>query len=189
MANRLQSSLKDTHQRLLTQKDFNLKSLEENLNNDEKLREQELLKKPEVLWEKLGKKWVDKLQSISQTYKVAKGRRLSKIKYDTGDFLFIASGKVEIESIASPKSDTFSVGYCWSREGFDLIGEYTLCEGKENATARAVARQDSMLLLFTETKLLALAKQESRLASQFLEDLVCLLSDQLAIADQRLQNN
>ena len=189
LANRLQSSLKDTHQRLLTQKDFNLKSLEENLNNDEKLREHELLKKPEVLWENLGKKWVDKLQSISQTYKVAKGRRLSKIKYDTGDFLFIASGKVEIESIASPKSDTFSVGYCWSRKGFDLIGEYTLCEGKENATARAVASQDSMLLLFTETKLLALAKQESRLASQFLEDLVCLLSDQLAIADQRLQNN
>ena len=42
------------------------------------------------------------------TYKVAKGRRLSKIKYDTGDFLFIASGKVEIESIGTPKSDTFS---------------------------------------------------------------------------------
>ena len=31
LANRLQSSLKDTHQRLLKQKDFNLKSLEENL--------------------------------------------------------------------------------------------------------------------------------------------------------------
>jgi hypothetical protein len=42
---------------------------------------------------------------------------------------------------------------------------------------------------FAEAKLIALAEQESRLAAQFLEDVVCLLSDQLAIADKRLQNH
>ena len=114
---------------------------------------------------------------------------MSKIKNDKGDFMFIISGKVEIESIISPNSDTFSVGYCWSREDFDFIGEFALCTGNETASAHAVARQDSTLLQFTESKLLALAKQESRLAAQFLEDLVCLLSDQLAIADKRLQNH
>jgi CRP-like cAMP-binding protein len=72
-------------------------------------------------------------------------------------------------------------------EKFDLIGEFVLCTANEKATARAIAKQDSTLLQFTETKLIALAEQESRLAAQFLEDLVCLLSDQLAIADKRLQ--
>ena len=189
LANRLQSSLKDTDQRILEQKDFNLTSLEEKLNDDEKLTEQEVSIKPEELWENLGPKWRHKLQSFSEIHKVLSGKRLSNIKNDKGDFLFITSGTVEIESIVSPKSDTFSVGYCWTRKDFDLIGEFALCTGKETATARAIARQDSTLLLFKETQLLALAKQESRLAAQFLEDVVCLLSDQLSIADQRLQNH
>jgi len=189
LANRLQSSLKDTNERLLTQKDFNLSSLEAKLNNDKKLTEQEISKKPEDLWENLGAKWRHKLQLFSETYTVARGKRLSNIKNDKGDFLFITSGIVEIESIVSPKNDTFSVGYCWSRKDFDLIGEFALCTGNKTATARAVARQDSTLLQFTETKLLVLAKKESRLAAHFLEDVVCLLSDQLAIADKRLQNH
>jgi CRP-like cAMP-binding protein len=187
LANRLQLSLKDTDERLLEQKDFNLSSLEAKLNNDEKLEEQEVSIKPEDLWENLGAKWQHKLQSFSKTYKVARGKRLSKIKNDKGDFLFITSGTVEIASIVSPKSDSFSVGYCWTRKNFDLIGEFVLCTANEKATARAIAKQDSTLLQFTETKLIALAEQESRLAAQFLEDLVCLLSDQLAIADKRLQ--
>jgi predicted RND superfamily exporter protein/CRP-like cAMP-binding protein len=189
LANRLQSSLKDTDERLLAQKDFNLTSLEAKLNNDEKLAEQEISIKPEDLWESLGAKWRHKLQSFSETYKVARGKRLSKIKNDKGDFLFITSGTVEIASIVSAKNDTFSVGYCWTRKDFDLIGEFSLCTANETATARAIARQDSTLLQFTETKLLALAKHEPRLAAQFLEDVVCLLSDQLAIADKRLQNH
>ena len=81
------------------------------------------------------------------------------------------------------------MGYCWTRKNFDLIGEFALCTGKETATARAIARQDSTLLQFKEAQLLALAKKEARLAAQFLEDVVCLLSDQLSIADQRLQNH
>jgi CRP-like cAMP-binding protein len=189
LANRLQLSLKDTDERLLEQKDFNLSSLEAKLNNDEKLAEQEVSIKPEDLWENLGAKWRQKLQSFSETHKVAKGKRLSKIKNNKGDFLFITSGTVEIASIVSPKSDSFSVGYCWTRKDFDLIGEFALCTANETATARAIARQDSTLMQFAEAKLIALAEQESRLAAQFLEDVVCLLSDQLAIADKRLQNH
>ena len=187
LANRLQLSLKDTDERLLEQKDFNLSSLEAKLNNDDKLKEQEVSIRPEDLWDNLGAKWQQKLLSFSKTYKVARGKRLSKIKNDKGDFLFITSGTVEIASIVSPKSDSFSVGYCWTRKNFDLIGEFALCTANEKATARAIARQDSTLLQFAETKLIALAEQEPRLAAQFLEDLVCLLSDQLAIADKRLQ--
>ena len=41
----------------------------------------------------------------------------------------------------------------------------------------------------TPSNLLAMAKKEPRIAAQFLEDVVCMLSDQLAIADKRLQNH
>ena len=189
LANRLQSSLKETDERLLTQKDFNLTSLEAKLNADEKLAEQESSTNPAELWENLGAKWRHKLQSYSETHSVPRGKRLSKIKNNKGDYLFITSGAIEIESIVLPKSKTFSVGYCWTREDFDLIGEFALCTGNKAASARAIARQDSTLLQFSASNLLALSKKEPRIAAQFLEDVVCMLSDQLAVADKRLQNH
>ena len=103
--------------------------------------------------------------------------------------MFIISGEIEIESIVSSKRDTFSVGYCWTRKDFDLIGEFILCTGEKDASARTIARQDSILIQFREQNLLDLADQESRIAAQFFENLVCILSDQLAIADKRLQQN
>jgi len=42
---------------------------------------------------------------------------------------------VRIESIASAKRKTFSVGYCWTRKDFDLIGEISLCNGKSRSAA------------------------------------------------------
>ncbi len=72
---------------------------------------------------------------------------------------------------------------------FDLIGEIVLCEGNGDSKARAIARKDSTLMLFTQDRLLALTQQQPRIASQFLENLVCFFSDQLAIADKRLQIN
>ena len=189
LANRLQSSLKETDERLLTQKDFNLTNLEAKLNEDEKLTAQESSANPAELWESLGEKWRRKLGSFSETFNVSKGKRLMKIKNNKGDYLFITSGEVEIESIVSAKSEAFSVGYCWTRKGFDLIGEFALCTGNKAATAWAIARQDSTLLQFTAKNLLAMAKKEPRIAAQFLEDVVCMLSDQLAIADKRLQNH
>jgi CRP-like cAMP-binding protein len=117
------------------------------------------------------------------------GKKITKIKAKKGDYIFITSGEVEIESTVSTKSETFSVGYCWTRKDFDFIGEFSLCTGNSDSAARAIARKDSTLLQFTETELLSLAQHEPRIAVQFLEDLVCILSDQLAIADKRLQDH
>ena len=117
------------------------------------------------------------------------GKKITKIKAKKGDYIFITSGEVEIESTVSAKSETFSVGYCWTRKDFDLIGEFSLCTGNVDSAARAIAKKDSTLLQFTETELLSLAQHEPRIAVQFLEDLVCILSDQLAIADKRLQDH
>ena len=116
------------------------------------------------------------------------GKKITKIKAKKGEYIFITSGEVEIESTVSTKSETFSVGYCWTRKDHDLIGEFSLCTGNANSVARAIARKDSTLLQFTKTELLSLAQHEPRIAVQFLEDLVCILSDQLAIANKRLQD-
>ena len=58
---------------------------------------------------------------------VLKGKRLPKIKNKKGDYLFILSGEIEIESTVSKRSNNFTVGYCWTRKDFDLIGEFILC--------------------------------------------------------------
>ena len=70
-----------------------------------------------------------------------------------------------------------------------MVGEFVLCEGKADSSARATARKDSEFFYFTNESLLSLTQQEPRVAAHFLENLVCMLSDQLAIADKRLQNN
>jgi len=127
--------------------------------------------------------------SYCESHSIMSGKKITKIKPKKGDYFFITSGEVEIESTVSAKSETFSVGYCWTRKDFDLIGEFSLCTGNADSAARAIARKDSTLLQFTETELLSLAQHEPRIAVQFLEDLVCILSDQLAIADKRLQDH
>ncbi len=189
LANRLQSSLKETDERLLTQKDFDLASLETKLIEQEKIEREEMSIDPEAEWEKLGRKWRSKLESYSEIINVESGKKLTKVKPEKGNYLFIRSGEVAVESRVSPKSSTFSVGYCWTRKDFDLIGEIVLCEGNGDSKARAIARKDSTLMLFTQDRLLALTQQQPRIASQFLENLVCFFSDQLAIADKRLQIN
>ena len=144
---------------------------------------------PKAEWEKLGKKWHYKLGKFSTQYSVSKGKKLTKINPGKGNFVFIKSGEVAVESRISPENNAFSVGYCWTRQGFDLVGEFVLCEGKTHSSARATARKDSELMHFTNESLLSLTHNEPRVAVQFLENLVCMLSDQLAIADKRLQNN
>jgi len=188
LANRLQSSLKETDERLLTQKDFDLTSLEAKLNANENLEQTEISIEPAEFWEKLGKKWRRIIMSYCESHSIMSGKKITKIKAKKGDYIFITSGEVEIESTVSAKSETFSVGYCWTRKDFDLIGEFSLCTGNADSAARAIARKDSTLLQFTETELLSLAQHEPRIAVQFLEDLVCILSDQLAIANKRLQD-
>jgi len=189
LANRLQSSLKETDERLLTQKDFDLTSLEAKLNANENIEQTEISIEPAEFWEKLGKKWRRIIMSYCESHSIMSGKKITKIKAKKGDYIFITSGEVEIESTVSAKSETFSVGYCWTRKDFDLIGEFSLCTGNADSAARAIARKDSTLLQFTETELLSLAQHEPRIAVQFLEDLVCILSDQLAIADKRLQDH
>ena len=188
LANRLQNSLKETDERLLSQKLFNLTNLAK-LTDNVKLEQQESLINPSEIWKNLGEKGRQKLQMFSDTFTIPRGKRLSKIKNKKGDYLFIISGEVEIESMVSRRSEKFAIGYCWTRKGIDLIGEFVLCAGGEEASARAVARKDSTLLQFTKFNLLNLADQEPRIAAQFLEDVVCILSDQLAIADKRLQGH
>ena len=189
LANRLQSSLKETDERLLTQKDFDLTSLEAKLNANEDIEQTEISIEPVEFWEKLGKKWRRIIMSYCESHSIMSGKKITKIKAKKGDYIFITSGEVEIESTVSAKSETFSVGYCWTRKDFDLIGEFSLCTGNANSAARAIVRKDSTLLEFTKTDLLSLAQHEPRIAVQFLEDLVCILSDQLAIADKRLQDH
>jgi len=189
LANRLQSSLKETDERLLTQKDFDLTSLEAKLNANENIEQTEISIEPAEFWEKLGKKWRRIIMSYCESHSILSGKKITKIKAKKGDYIFITSGEVEIESTVSAKSETFSVGYCWTRKDFDLIGEFSLCTGNVDSAARAIAKKDSTLLQFTETKLLSLAQHEPRIAVQFLEDLVCIHSDQLAIADKRLQDH
>ena len=189
LANRLQSSLKETDERLLTQKEFDLTSLEAKLNANENLEQTELSIEPAEFWEKLGKKWRRIIMSYCESHSIMSGKKITNIKAKKGDYFFITSGEVEIESTVSAKSETFSVGYCWTRKDFDLIGEFSLCTGNADSAARAITRKDSTLLQFTETELLSLAQHEPRIAVQFLEDLVCILSDQLAIADKRLQDH
>jgi len=188
LANRLQSSLKETDERLLTQKDFDLTSLEAKLNANENIEQTEISIEPAEFWEKLGKKWRRIIMSYCESHSIMSGKKITKIKAKKGDYIFITSGEVEIESTVSAKSETFSVGYCWTRKDFDLIGEFSLCTGNADSAARAIAKKDSTLLQFTETDLLSLAQHEPRIAVQFLEDLVCILSDQLAIANKRLQD-
>ena len=159
------------------------------LTDDVKLEQEESLINPLELWENLGEKPRNKLQLFSESFTVLRGKRFSKIKNRKGDFLFIINGEVEIESIVNSKRDNFSIGYCWTRTGFDLIGEMVLCSGGKDASARAIARKDSNLIQFKKANLLYLLDQEPRIAAKFLEDVVCLLSDQLAIADKRLQIN
>ena len=189
LANNLQSSLKETNERLLAQKDFNLSSLEAKLLEDDKLEQKEMSIDPKSEWEKLGEKWHNKLESFTTQYSVSKGKKLRKINPGKGNFVFIKSGEVAVESRVSPGSNEFSVGYCWTRKDFDLIGEFILCDGKAGSSARATARKDSAFMHFTNKSLLSLNQKESRVAAQFLENLVCMLSDQLAIADKRLQNS
>ena len=189
LANRLQSSLKETDERMLAQKDFDLTTLEAKLNENVDLEQKEMSVEPAEFWENLGNKWHKKIISFSDSYSVLNGKEITKIKPKKGDYLFITSGEVRIESIASAKRKTFSVGYCWTRKDFDLIGEISLCNGKSRSAAKAVARKDSNLMHFTGASLLSLALQEPPIAAQFFEGLVCLLSDQLAIADKRLQDH
>ncbi len=188
LANNLQSSLKETDERLLSQKDFNLSLLETKLLEDAQLEQKEMSIDPSLEWKKLGKKRQSKLQSFTKQYSVLKGKKLTKINPEKGNFIFIKSGEVAVESKVSSESNAFSVGYCWTRKGFDLAGEFVLCEGKADSIAQATARKDSELMHFTSESLLSLTQKEPRLAVQFLENLVCMLSDQLAIADKRLQN-
>jgi len=189
LANRLQSSLKETDERLLTQKEFDLTSLEAKLNANENLEQTEVSIEPAEFWEKLGKKWRRIIMSYCESHSIMSGKKITNIKAKKGDYFFITSGEMEIKSTVSTKSETFSVGYCWTRKDFDFIGEFSLCTGKTDSAARAITRKDSTLLQFTETELLSLAQHEPRIAVQFLEDLVCILSDQLAIADKRLQDH
>ncbi len=189
LANNLQSSIKETNERLLAQKDFNLSNLEAKLLEDYKLEQKEMSIDPKLEWEKLGKKWHNKLESFTTQYSVSKGKKLRKINPGKGNFVFIKSGEVAVESRVSPGNNEFSVGYCWTRKDFDLVGEFVLCEGKADSSARATARKDSAFMHFTKESLLSLTQKESRVAAQFLENLVCMLSDQLAIADKRLQNS
>jgi len=189
LANRLQSSLKETDERLLTQKEFDLTSLEAKLNANENLEQTEVSIEPAEFWDKLGKKWRRIIMSYCESHSIMSGKKITNIKAKKGDYFFITSGEMEIKSTVSAKSETFSVGYCWTRKDFDLIGEFSLCTGNADSAARAITRKDSTLLQFTETELLSLAQHEPRIAVQFLEDLVCILSDQLAIADKRLQDH
>ena len=189
LANRLQSSLKETDERLLTQKEFDLTSLEAKLNANENLEQTEVSIEPAEFWDKLGKKWRRIIMSYCESHSIMSGKKITNIKAKKGDYFFITSGEVEIKSTVSTKSETFSVGYCWTRKDFDFIGEFSLCTGNADSAARAITRKDSTLLQFTETELLSLAQHEPRIAVQFLEDLVCILSDQLAIADKRLQDH
>jgi len=189
LANRLQSSLKETDERLLTQKEFDLTSLEAKLNANENLEQTEVSIEPAEFWDKLGKKWRRIIMSYCESHSIMSGKKITNIKAKKGDYFFITSGEMEIKSTVSTKSETFSVGYCWTRKDFDFIGEFSLCTGKTDSAARAITRKDSTLLQFTETELLSLAQHEPRIAVQFLEDLVCILSDQLAIADKRLQDH
>ena len=188
LASRLQNSLKETDERLLEQKDFNLANLAR-LSEEVNLEQQQGSINPSELWENLGERWRQKLILFAEKFSVSKGERFSKVKNKKGDYLFIISGEIEIESMVSQKSDTFSVGYCWTRKDFDLIGEFALCSGEKDALARTIARKDSILILFKEKNLLDLVDQEPKIASQFFENLVCILSDQLAKADKRLQEN
>ena len=144
---------------------------------------------PKSEWEKLGRKWHFKLETFTTQYSVSKGKKITKINPGKGNFVFIKSGEVAVESRVLPESNSFSVGYCWTRKGFDLVGEFVLCEGKSHSSARATARKDSEFMHFTNESLLSLTQKEPRVAVQFLENLVCMLSDQLAMADKRLQNN
>ena len=68
LANSLQSSLKETDERLLAQKDFNLSSLEAKLNEDAELEQKEMSIDPKVEWEKLGRKWHVKLEPFTIQY-------------------------------------------------------------------------------------------------------------------------
>jgi hypothetical protein len=189
LANNLQSLLKETNERLLAQKDFNLSSLEAKLIGDKELEQKEMSIDPKTEWGKLGKKWQAKLEQFYIQFNVSKGKKLKIFNPGKGHFVFIKSGEVVVESRVLPGSNSFSVGYCWTRDGFDLVGEFSLCEEKANSKARATARKDSEFVHFTDESLLSLIKKEPRIAAQFLENLVCMLSDQLAIADKRLQNN
>ena len=126
LANRLQSSLKETDERMLTQKDFDLTTLEAKLNENVDLEQKEMSVEPAKFWENIGNKWQKKIISFSSSYTVLSGKKITKIKPKKGDYLFITSGEVRIESIASAKRKTFSVGYCWTRKDFDLIGEISL---------------------------------------------------------------
>jgi len=189
LANRLQSSFQETTQRLLSRKDFNLSNLEAKLKANEKIEQTEKSIEPAEVWEKMEKIWHRKIKQFCEKHSILSGKRIKKIRATKGNYLFITSGEVVIESIVPSKSETFSVGYCWTRKDFDLIGEFSLCTGNAKSVARAIARKNSTLLHFTESGLLALAQQEPRIAAEFLENLVCILSDQLAIADKRLQDD
>jgi len=188
LAHRLQSSLKETDERLLTQKEFDLTSLEAKLNANENLEQTEISIEPAEFWEKLGKKWRRIIMSYCESHSIMSGKKITKFNAIIGDYLFITSGEVEIESKVSAKSDTFSVGYCWTRKGYDLIGEFSLCTGNADSAAQAITRKDSTLLQITKTDLLSLTQAEPRISVQFIENLVCILSDQLAIANKRLQD-
>ena len=144
---------------------------------------------PKAEWEKLGNKWHAKLEPFTTQYSVSKGNRLTKINPEKGNFVYIKSGEVAVESRVLPESNSFSIGYCWTRKGFDLVGEFVLCEGKADSCARATAHKDSEFMHFSNERLLSLTQKEPRIAAQFLENLVCMLSDQLAMADKRLENN
>ena len=60
---------------------------------------------------------------------------------------------------------------------------------KQVHTSNCAQLKPQNLIQFTKNNLLILSDQEPRIAAQFLEYVVCILSDQLAIADKRLQGS
>ena len=96
LANRLQTSLKETDKRLLTQKDFDLTSLEAKLNANENLEQTEISIEPAEFWEKLGKKWRSIIMSYCESHSIMSGKKITKIKAKKGDYFFITSGEVQI---------------------------------------------------------------------------------------------
>ena len=61
---------------MLTQKEFDLTSLEAKLNANENLEQTEISIEPAEFWEKLGKKWRRIIMSYCESHSIMSGKKI-----------------------------------------------------------------------------------------------------------------
>ncbi len=174
LSNRLSRSLEDTNRRMI---DKLKKSDFSSLTFPTPFRRQY-----EDVFRGMSPRKRMKLISHCRTQLVSARAPLIGKRESSDDLVLALSGTVEIRA----RIDNREVSIAARKDG-DLIGEGKSISGRSETDPFAVAVEEAEILLVHAKHLESLRKKEVRATAQFTENLVCLLSDQLEEANNRLK--